>query len=55
MFLNFVSLLDQLLCGEGLDNRGQDEADSAELPSICDPSQPAWLHNSKGAKPEMHQ
>lgn len=51
----FVTVLDKLLCGERLDNRRHTEADFAELPPFCDPSQPAWLHSSKMACFEMYQ
>lgn len=55
MFPDVLTLLDQLLCGKRLDNRHHNEADSSELPPICDPSQPAWLHVTKMVQLEMHQ
>lgn len=53
--MTIAALLDELLCGERLDNRQHNEADFAELPPICDSSQPAWLHISKMAHFEMYQ
>lgn len=51
----FLPFLDQLLCGERLDNGQYNEGNSEEKPHSCHPSQPSRLHISRLEQPKMHQ
>ena len=52
---SFSSLLDQRLCRETLDNRQHHETGSAELPTICDLSEPARLHVTDMEQLQVYQ